>query len=102
MVGVGSSRNKIGPTGVTEDTALARRRLMKNDLITAVMLTCSFATPAFADYYIVQDTGTRRCTIVEQRPTVTTQKIVGPDGTVYKTREEATTAMKTVKVCEGM
>jgi hypothetical protein len=27
--------------------------------------------------------------------------VVGPDGTVYKTREEASTAMKTVKVCES-
>ena len=63
--------------------------------------TLSIATPAFADFYIVQDTTTKRCTITESRPTVATTKIVGPDGTVYKTREEASTAMKTVKVCES-
>ena len=60
----------------------------------------AFATPAFADFFIVQDTATRKCTITESRPTVATMKVVGPDGTIYKTREEATTAMKTVKVCE--
>jgi hypothetical protein len=67
----------------------------------AAALVLSFATPAFADFYIVQDSATRRCTITESRPTTTTMKVVGPDGTVYKTREEASTAMKTVKVCES-
>jgi hypothetical protein len=60
----------------------------------------SIATPAFADFYIVQDSTTKRCTVTESRPTTTTVKIVGPTGTVYKTREEASTAMMTVKVCE--
>ena len=72
---------------------------MRKFLLAAVAL--SFATPAFADFYIVQDTVTHKCTITESRPTVTTTKIVGPDGTVYKTHEEAATAMKTVKVCES-
>jgi hypothetical protein len=75
---------------------------MKKNLVAAGVLMCASVTPALADYYIVQDTGTMRCTIVEHRPTVTTQRIVGPDGVVYTTREEATTAMKTVKICEGM
>jgi hypothetical protein len=71
---------------------------MRKLLVAAVAL--SFATPAFADFFIVQDSTTKRCTITESRPTTTTTKVVGPDGTVYKTREEASTAMKTVKVCE--
>jgi hypothetical protein len=71
---------------------------MRKFLVAAVVL--SFATPAFADYYIVQDSTTKHCTITESRPTTTTMKIVGPGGTVYKSREEASTAMKTVKVCE--
>ena len=66
----------------------------------AAAVALSFATPAFADFYIVQDSTTKRCTITESRPTTTTTKVVGPDGTVYKTREEASSAMKTVKVCE--
>jgi hypothetical protein len=45
----------------------------------------------------VQDASTKKCTIVDKKPTVTTTTVVG-DG-VYKTRTEAETAMKTVKVC---
>ena len=75
---------------------------MKLKLLVGAALLAAFVTPAVADFYIVQDTATKKCTIVEQRPTVTTQVIVGPDGRVYKTRDEATIAMKTVKVCEPM
>ena len=61
----------------------------------------AFVTPSLAaEYYIVQDTTTKRCSIVEQRPTTTTTHIVGP-GTAYTTRTEAEGAMKTVKVCES-
>ena len=61
----------------------------------------AFVTPSLAaEYYVVQDTATKRCSIVEQRPTTTTMHIVGP-GTAYTTRTEAEGAMKTVKVCES-
>jgi len=46
----------------------------------------------------VQDTATKKCTIVDKKPTVTTTTVVG-DGKVYSTRTEAETGMKTVKVC---
>ena len=59
----------------------------------------ALATPALADFYIVQDSGTKRCSIVEQRPTTQTSVIVG-DGKVYTSRTEAEGALKTVKVCE--
>jgi hypothetical protein len=49
------------------------------------------------EFYVVQDTATKKCTIVDKKPTVTTTTVVG-DG-VYKTRTEAEAAMKTVKVC---
>ena len=48
----------------------------------------------------MQDSTTKHCTITESRPTSSTMKVVGPDGTVYKSRDEASTAMKRVKVCE--
>ena len=61
----------------------------------------AFVTPAVAaEFYIVQDSSTKKCTIVDKKPTVTTTTVVG-DGKVYTTRDEATTAMKTVKVCES-
>ena len=72
---------------------------MRKLLIVAVA-TGALAAPALAqDFYIVQDTSTKRCQIVEQRPTTTTTTVVG-DG-VFKTRVEAENAMKTVKVCES-
>lgn len=75
---------------------------MKKTLLAAT-LVASFAAPAFAadTFYIVQDSTTKKCSIVEQKPTVTTTTVVG-DGTVYKTRTEAETGMKTVKICQSM
>lgn len=73
---------------------------MKARLITAAALVAAFAAPAFAEeFYVVQDTATKKCTIVDKKPTVATETIVSPSGTVYKTRAEAEAGMKTVKVC---
>lgn len=44
-------------------------------------------------------TATKKCTIVDRKPTTTSSVVVG-DGKVFKTRTEAETAMKTIKVCE--
>lgn len=74
---------------------------MKKLIAGAVLLT-AIATPALAaEFYIVQDSATKKCTIVDKRPTVTTTTVVGGDK-VYTTREEASTAMKTVKICQSM
>ena len=73
---------------------------MRTKLLLAAASIGAFAAPALADYYVVQDTSTKRCSIVEQRPTTQTSVIVG-DGKVYKSRTEAEGAMKTVKVCES-
>ena len=68
--------------------------------ILAGMLAAGLSTAAYAqtaDFYVVHDTATKNCTIVDKRPTVTTTTVV--DGKGYKTRVEAESAMKTVKVC---
>jgi hypothetical protein len=68
--------------------------------MTAVALSAAFATPALAqEFYVVQDSATKRCEIVAQKPSSTTTTVVG-DG-IYKTRVEAESAMKTVKVCDS-
>jgi len=73
---------------------------MKKVALAAVL--AALASPAIAqEFYVVQDTATRKCTIVEKKPTVTTMKIVSPEGAVYKSRSEAETGMKTVKVCSS-
>lgn len=77
---------------------------MKSKLIIATALVACFVAPAFAadEFYVVQDTATKKCTIVEKKPTETTMTIVSPSGTVYKSRTEAETGMKTIKVCSTM
>jgi hypothetical protein len=60
-----------------------------------------FSTAALAqttEYYVVQDVKTKKCTIVDKRPTTTTEiTVLGT--TVFKTRAEAEAGMKTQKVC---
>lgn len=66
-------------------------------LVGAVALA-AVATPAVAaEFYVVQDASTKRCSIVEQRPTATTTTVIGNG--VYTTRTEAESALKTVQVC---
>jgi hypothetical protein len=68
----------------------------------AAALATAIAVPAFAqsatEYYVVQDTTTKKCTIVDKKPTTTTVTQVGP--LAFKTRQEAESGMKTIKVCE--
>ena len=54
-------------------------------------------TASAAEFYVVRDATTKKCTIVETKPTMTTTTIV--DNGVFKTRTEAETGMKTMKVC---
>jgi hypothetical protein len=71
---------------------------MKKTALAAFLVV--LASPALAqEFYVVQDTATKKCTIVDKKPTVTTMTVVSPDGTVYKSRAEAETGMKTIKVC---
>jgi long-subunit acyl-CoA synthetase (AMP-forming) len=72
-------------------------------LAIATALAAAIAVPAYAqstvtEYYVVQDTSTKKCTIVDKKPTTTTMLQVGP--VAFKTRAEAESGMKTVKVCE--
>ena len=72
---------------------------MKRIVLTAIVV--AFASTAFAqttEFYVVQDVKTKRCQIVDKRPTTTTEMIVVGD-TAFKTRTEAETGIKSVKVC---
>jgi hypothetical protein len=73
---------------------------MKTKLLVATVAIAAFASPALADFWIVQDSSTKRCTIVEQRPTTTTTTTIVGGDTVFKTRVEAENQMKTVEVCK--
>ena len=74
---------------------------MKFKLALAVLAVAGYVLPAAAQttYYIVQDTKTHHCRIVDQRPTTRDITVVGMDG--YPTEVAAQSAMKTVKVCES-
>jgi len=74
---------------------------MKLRILGAVGLVAALAAPAFAadEFYVVQDVKTKKCTIVDKKPVDTSVTVVSPSGTVFKTRAEAETGMKTVKVC---
>jgi hypothetical protein len=50
-----------------------------------------------AEFYVVRDSTTKKCTVVDTKPTATTTTIV--DNGTYKTKTEAETGMKTTKVC---
>jgi hypothetical protein len=74
---------------------------MKRFLISAaaaVIMTGAAYAQTATEFYVVQDTSTKKCTIVDQKPTTKTTVVVG-DGKVFKTRTEAETGMKTMKVC---
>ena len=73
---------------------------MKKLLIAAAVMGVAGPALAQSGFYIVQDATTKKCTIVNERPTSTTTTVVSPAGTTYTTRTEAEAGMKTVKVCE--
>jgi hypothetical protein len=76
---------------------------MKLKLVAAAALVASLAAPAFAadEFYVVQDGKTKKCTVVDKKPTESSMTVVSPAGTVYKTRAEAEAGMRTVKVCSS-
>ena len=66
---------------------------MAKSLIPLGLLLGFLNTPALADWYIVRDTVTKSCAVVENKPAA------GVDGVAYKTQAEAEKAMKANKAC---
>ena len=73
---------------------------MKTFLILAASVALVAPAAAQTTFYVVQDTTTKRCTVVKERPTAQTTVIVGDSGKVYTTEAEAQSAIRTIKVCE--
>jgi hypothetical protein len=67
--------------------------------LVAIAMLVAFVSPALAadEFYAVQDVKTKKCTVVDKKPTMTETTVVGNG--VYKTKVEAETGMKSVKVC---
>jgi len=80
----------------------SKRRTPMTKYLIAAGLAFTFATSAFAqttEYYVVQDSATKKCTIVDKKPTTTTMVQVGP--MAFKSRTEAEAGMKTITVCSS-
>lgn len=80
----------------------SKRRTPTTKYLIAAGLAFTFATSAFAqttEYYVVQDSATKKCTIVDKKPTTTTMVQVGP--MAFKSRTEAEAGMKTITVCSS-
>ena len=61
---------------------------MKQKLLMAAAAVTIFATPALADFWIVRDSPTANCRVVEQKPTDTKVTIAGGNK-VYTSRTDA-------------
>jgi hypothetical protein len=59
----------------------------------------AFAQMAVTEYYVVQDVKTKKCTVVDKKPTTTTTMTIVGDGAVFKTKTEADSGMQKIKVC---
>ncbi|MHC2317380.1 hypothetical protein ACVIHC_004426 [Bradyrhizobium diazoefficiens] len=69
---------------------------MKKLIVCGALAAFALGTQAAsaAEFYIVRDATTKKCTVVDTKPTTT---VVGNG--VYKTKVEAESAVKTTKVC---
>jgi hypothetical protein len=64
----------------------------------ALALTgAAYAQTATTEWYVVQDASTKKCTVVDKKPTTTTTTVVSSG--VFKTKTEAETGIKQIKVC---
>ncbi len=74
---------------------------MKLKIVTAALMVAAFSLPAFAadEFFVVQDVKTKKCTIVDKKPVDSSMTVVSPSGTIFKSRTEAESGMKTVKIC---
>ena len=74
------------------------KKILLSGAIAAFAVTSAFAqTTVSSEYYVVRDATTKKCTIVDKKPTTTSTTVV--DNGMFKTKVEAETGMKTMKVC---
>ena len=88
-----STKFYFGITKLEED-ALNKTLIVGALALAAVSIA---QTANAAEFYVVRDATTKKCTIVDSKPTTTTTTIV--DNGTFKTKTEAETGMKTMKVC---
>lgn len=65
-------------------------------VVSAFAVTSVYAQTA-TEYYVVRDASTKKCSVVDKKPTTSTTTVV--DNGTFKTKTEAETGMKSIKVC---
>jgi hypothetical protein len=61
--------------------------------VAVAVLSIGFTAPALADYYVVQDATTKKCTVVTEKPKESTSvKVLGT--TIFKSESEAVTTSR--------
>jgi hypothetical protein len=79
-------------------TSGSRLLAMKIALVTIIVSLVS--TPIWAaEFYIVHDRSTQKCTVVDKPLATNIRTITLATDAIYKTRREAESAMRAIKVC---
>ena len=76
---------------------------MKARFLVGTLIAVGLATPAAArNYYIVENIKTHKCSVAKTKPSEKSKTValVG-DGTAYKTKAEANTAMGGMDACKA-
>ena len=69
---------------------------MKRALV--AMIVSLFSTPIWAaEFYIMRDLTTQKCTVVDKRPMTAVKTITLASDAIYKSRGDAESAMKAIK-----
>jgi sporulation protein YlmC with PRC-barrel domain len=71
---------------------------MKTSLLAGIVVLAGTCYATAADFYVVQDTGTKQCRVAEQRPTGPAIVIVGAERS-YSSQAEAEAALKASSIC---
>jgi hypothetical protein len=73
---------------------------MKRTLVAIIVLLVS--TPIWAaEFYIMRDLTTQKCSVVDKRPVTAVRTITLASDAIYKSRGDAESAMRAIKVCSS-
>ena len=69
-------------------------------IVAIILLLTLFSTRVLAaEFYIVHDRTTQKCTVADKPPVTNIRMINLASDAIYKTRREAESAMKAIKMC---
>jgi hypothetical protein len=70
-------------------------------VLPASVLAQTPAGKAGSEYYVIVDTRTKKCTVVDKTPQVDSPAITLATDAIYATRTEAEAAVKSMKPCKS-